>query len=157
MDEKSNKLHVQDVCVGKLRRVYTIMRVNICDDVMYAGTMSGDIVKIKLNCPNDPEAGATDIPPIMLGCYGRHNPKKPAGKDCERYLNGVRDLLILDDSHLIVGAGDGTVELVQERNVKFDKNYPMLPTWPKLKMVGFLCFYMCALSLFLTVKQIVVF
>lgn len=111
------------------------MRVNISDDIMYAGTMSGDIVKIKLNCQNSPDLKASDKPPILLGCYARHNSKKPAGKDCEKYLNGVRDLLILDDRHLIIGAGDGTIELVEERNVKFNKNYPMSPTWPQLKTV----------------------
>lgn len=131
-----SKLHVQDVSVGKLRREYTNIRVNIRDDVMYAGTMSGDIVKVQLNCPNGPNAMIVDKPPILLGCIARHNPKKPPGKDCEKYKNGVRDLIILTETNqLIIGAGDGTVELVEERNAKFSKEYATAPTFPQLKTV----------------------
>lgn len=135
VDIVSKKLHVQDVCVGKLRRVYTIIKVNIHDDIMYAGTMSGDIVKIRLNCSSNSNDNNIDKPPILLGCFGRHNPKKPSGKDCERYMNGVRDLLILSDNQLLIGAGDGTIELVEERNVKFTKEYPTSPTHPQLRSV----------------------
>lgn len=106
---------------------------------MYAGTTSGDIVKIQLNCSADDGVGSiaadSDKVPILLGCYGRHNPRKTVGKDCEKYMNGVRDLEIIygDRLRLIIGAGDGTVELVEERDTKF-KDYPS-PTWPQLKAV----------------------
>lgn len=120
--------------MGKLRREYTGMCVNSRDEILYAGTMSGDIVKIRLNCHHDPEVIEREKSPVLLGCYGRHNPKKPVGKDCEKYHNGVRDLLILANGNLIVGAGDGTVELVEERQTKF-KDYPS-PTWPQLKTVS---------------------
>lgn len=110
------------------------MCIDSIDEILYAGTMSGDIVKIRLNCHHDPEVIEREKSPVLLGCYGRHNPKKPYGKDCEKYFNGVRDLLILSNGMLIIGAGDGTVELVEERTVKF-KDYPS-PTWPQLKMVG---------------------
>lgn len=119
--------------MGKLRRIYTTMKVDASDQMLYAGTMSGDVVKIKLNSANDPRKDS-DISPVLIGCFARHNPKKVHGKDCEKYMNGVRDLDILEDrKQLIVGAGDGTVELVEERGVKF-KSYPS-PTWPELKMV----------------------
>lgn len=124
---------VQDVLVGKIRREYTGMDVNARDEIMYAGTMSGDIVKIRLNCHNDPEVIEREKNPVLLGCFGRHNPKKQLGKDCEKYNNGVRALLILPNGNLIIGAGDGTIEMVEERNMKF-KDYP-LPTWPQLKKV----------------------
>lgn len=133
-----SKLHVQDSCTGKLRRQYTNIRVSPDDVIMYAGTMSGDIVKIQLNCPNEDAHGKTNAtPPVLLGCFGRHNPKKPAGKDCEKYGNGVRDLLILSkQKQLVIGAGDGTIELVEERNVKFTREHPSSPTWPQLKSVS---------------------
>lgn len=123
--------------MGKLRREYTSIRVNVGDDIMYAGTMSGDIVKVQLNCQNKLGAMGDERPPILLGCFARHNPKKPPGKDCEKYKNGVRDLLILTEcNQLIIGAGDGTIELVEERNGKFSKEYPSAPTWPQLKTVS---------------------
>lgn len=139
IDKANAKLVVRDTNVGKLRRIYTSMKVNVTDQVMYAGTTSGDIVKVQLNCSADDDggidAGNSDKVPIMLGCFGRHNPKKTVGKDCEMYMSGVRDLEIIygDRPRLIIGAGDGTVELVEERNAKF-KDYPS-PTWPQLKAV----------------------
>lgn len=112
------------------------MRVNWNDDIMYVGTMSGDIVKVQLNCQSGLDSVSHDKPPILLGCFARHNAKKPPGKDCEKYLNGVRDLLILADKRLLIGAGDGTVEMVEERNAKFTKEYPSSPTYPQLKSVS---------------------
>lgn len=106
------------------------MKVKSDDSILYAGTMSGDIVKIKLNCCEE-----FDKSPVLVGCYGRHNPKKAFGKDCENYLNGIRDLILVsDEKQFLIGAGDGVVELVEERDVKI-KEYPS-PIWPKLKAVG---------------------
>lgn len=124
-----NKLKVLDASLRKLRRNFTSMKVKSDDSILYAGTMSGDIVKIKLNCSKE-----FDKSPVLVGCYGRHNPKKAFGKDCENYLNGIRDLiLVCDEKQLLIGAGDGTIELVEERDVKI-KEYPS-PTWPKFKAV----------------------
>lgn len=109
------------------------MSVNSIDEFMYAGTMSGDVAKIRLNCHHDPAVLEREKSPILLGVFGRHNPKMPIGKDCEKYFNGVRALMILPNDRLVIGAGDGTVELVVERDVKF-KDYPS-PTWPQLKTV----------------------
>lgn len=150
IDKMNAKLVVHDTNVGKLRRIYTSMKVNVNDKVMYAGTTSGDIVKIQLNCsPNEGAAGngdTSDKVPIMLGCFGRYNPKKTVGKDCDKYMNGVRDLEIVygDRPRLIIGAGDGTVELVEERDAKF-KDYPS-PTWPQLKAVRIFNFEICLQS-----------
>lgn len=105
------------------------MKISDDDSIMYVGTMSGDVVKLRINCH------ANEFnKPTLIGCYGRHNPKKSPGKDCEKYMNGVRDLLYLNNGrHLLIGAGDGTIELVEERNVLI-KDYP-LPTWPLFKAV----------------------
>lgn len=107
------------------------MIVSADDLTMYAGTMSGDVVKMRLNCHQNEMSNK----PTLIGAYGRHNPKKPPGKDCEKYMNGVRDLIYLNNErHLLIGAGDGTIELVEERQVQI-KNYPQ-PTWPMFKAVG---------------------
>lgn len=110
------------------------MIVGADDGILYAGTTSGDVVKIHLNCPAVNEPNSVDRVPVLIGCYGRHNPKKSYGKDCEKYANGVRGLLFLrDDKELLIGAGDGLVELVEERNIRL-KQYPC-PTWPMFKAV----------------------
>lgn len=127
---------VRDVSLGKLRRHFTTMIISADDAILYAGTTSGDIVKIHLNCPSADQVGNTDRVPVLIGCYGRHNAKKPPGKDCEKYANGVRGLLFLrNERELLVGAGDGLVELVEERNVRI-KEYPS-PTWPLFKAVRY--------------------
>lgn len=99
---------------------------------MYVGTKSGDVVKIYLNCNSDTVESADKIP-TLLGCFARHNPARPYGKDCEKFENGVRDLLILATGQLLIGAGDGSVEIVEERNCKF-KDYPS-PTWPCFRVI----------------------
>lgn len=131
----SRRIIPQDVAVGKLRREFTCMKVNSRDDIMYVGSKSGDIIKVYLNCPNDINSIEREKTPVLLGCFARHNPNKPHGKDCEKFENGVRDLLILNcGKQLVVGAGDGSVEIVEERNCKF-KDYPSC-TWPNFKVVS---------------------
>lgn len=120
--------------MGKLRRYFTTMIINADDTILYAGTTSGDIVKIHLNFPKADETNKVDRVPVLNGCYGRHNAKKAYGKDCEKYSNGVRELLFLrKEKEILIGAGDGLVELVEERNVRI-KDYPS-PTWPLFKSV----------------------
>jgi cilia- and flagella-associated protein 52 len=118
-----------------LRREFTGMCISPSDDVVYLGTMSGDIVKVRLNCHPDPGVLDRPKPPVLLGCFARHRPNKPLGKDCEKYENGVREILLLPDAKgLVVGAGDGTVDIVVERNVQM-KEYRS-PTWPMLRSVS---------------------
>lgn len=125
---------VRDVNLGKLRRYFTKMIISADDSVLYAGTTSGDVVKINLNCPKADEIHKLDRVPVSSGCYGRHNSKKAFGKDCEKYSNGIRELLFLrKEKEILIGAGDGLVELVEERNVRI-KEYPS-PTWPLFKSV----------------------
>ncbi|XP_059614084.1 cilia- and flagella-associated protein 52 [Phlebotomus argentipes] len=128
IDSEARRLKAFDVAVGKLRRDYTAARVDEHDEMLLVGTMSGDVVKVKLNLPDDLEKGAS---PTLLGCYARHNPRKSSGQDCSRYSNGVRELWLLEKGKILIGAGDGTVDLVEERNVSF-KNYHN-PTWPQYK------------------------
>lgn len=132
LNSSTRRISAQDVAVGKLRREFTCVKVDARDELMYVGTKSGDVVKINLNC-NDDTLEATDKIPTLLGCFARFNPQKPFGKDCEKFENGVRDLLLLPSGHLIIGAGDGSVEIVEERNCKF-KDYPS-PTWPNFRVV----------------------
>lgn len=131
IDVTTNKLHVLNASLGKIRRNFTAMKISADDSMMFVGTTSGDVMKLRLNC------GSKEFnKPTLIGCFGRHNPKKQPGKDCEKYMNGVRDLLICpnNERHLVIGAGDGTIELVEERNVVI-RDYPS-PTWPMFKAVN---------------------
>lgn len=130
--------------LGKIRRNFTAMKISADDSFIFVGTMSGDVIKLRLNC------GLNEFnKPTLIGCFGRHNPKKSPGKDCEKYMNGVRDLLICpnNERHLLIGTGDGTIELVEERNIIM-KDYPS-PTWPMFKAVNelqIIPFFWCVLA-----------
>lgn len=53
----------------------------------------------------------------MIGCYSKipTHPKKSNTCDGQVYAGGVKNLLLLEKGKLIVGAGDGTVELTEIR------------------------------------------
>nr|XP_014094742.1 cilia- and flagella-associated protein 52 [Bactrocera oleae] len=132
IQREQKKLHVHDMHVGKLQRIYTGMQVDEKDEYLYLGTMTGDIVKVALKCCDPVNVTKIGMTASMLGAFGKHNPRKPYGKDCERYVNGVRHLCIVKKGLILVGAGDGTLELVEERKdvtLEMMKNYPS-PTWP---------------------------
>lgn len=137
IQREQKKLHVHDMHVGKLQRIYTGMQVDEKDEYLYLGTMTGDIVKVALKCCDPVNVTKIGMTASMLGAFGKHNPRKPYGKDCERYVNGVRHLCIVKKGLILVGAGDGTLELVEERKdvtLEMMKNYPS-PTWPIFRTV----------------------
>lgn len=133
IDVENRKLRAQDVLVGKIRRQYSCLQIDVMDEIIYAGTMSGDLIKVKINCDPGFDKMMDDKIPILLGCYGRYERKKPPGRDCECYKNGIRCILLLDSGEILIGSGDGLIELVAERNLSF-KNYPS-PTCPQLNTV----------------------
>uniref|UniRef100_A0A1A9X516 Cilia- and flagella-associated protein 52 n=1 Tax=Glossina brevipalpis TaxID=37001 RepID=A0A1A9X516_9MUSC len=137
IQREMKKVNVQDVFMGKQQRRMCCVGIYRGDEYAYMGTYSGDLMKVALNCcdvVNVTHVGQTSG---LVGAYGIHNPRKPFGKDCNRYVHGVRVVRIVDDGLLLVGAGDGVVELVEERkdiNEIIFKNYPN-PTYPMLKML----------------------
>lgn len=140
IQKEMKKLSVHDVYVGKQQRLYVCACVDKNDEYAYIGTQTGDVVKIALSRPEIMDEFKSGNLASMLGSYGTHNRRKPFGKDCDRYINGLRVVHIVGDGLLLMGAGNGVVDLVEERrDVKcLDfKNYPS-PTWPMLKIV---CFY----------------
>lgn len=51
----------------------------------------------------------------MIGCYSKISTQKGKAnsQNGEIYAGGVKNLLLLEKEKLIVGAGDGTVELIE--------------------------------------------
>ncbi|CAD7082906.1 unnamed protein product, partial [Hermetia illucens] len=133
IERESRKMQVLDASLGKIQRRFTGLRISEDDHILYAGTMSGDILKVRLNITCEKDCERDNQQAILLGCYARHNPRKPKGKDCEKYVNGVREVYIVGNGQLLIGAGDGSIELVEERNVVL-KDYNS-PTWPQFKSI----------------------
>lgn len=100
---------------------------------MFVGTISGDLIKVKLNCHPTMDMMDDGKIPVLSGCFGVFDKRKPPGKDCERFKNGIRQILLLPDGRLLVGTGEGLIQMVEERQVTY-KGYSA-PTFPKLNGV----------------------
>ncbi|XP_053987938.1 cilia- and flagella-associated protein 52 isoform X2 [Hylaeus volcanicus] len=111
VDPKGRKLCGVDVKIGKIRRAINCAVVDEKDENVYCGTTSGDIIKSRLNMS---ESNVESKYPIMIGCYSkisRSTKTKPSNG--ELYAGGVTNLLFLQKQEMIVGTGNGTVELIE--------------------------------------------
>ncbi|XP_077288474.1 cilia- and flagella-associated protein 52 [Arctopsyche grandis] len=126
---------VNDVSMGKLKRYIVCVALNKNDDYGYCGTTSGDIIKIKFDLSSE----SNDIRASMSGCLAKCGIWR---KNCPRpetvfYSAGVACIAILDDETLIVAAGDGTVEHLEE--MKWTKPLPKskvyTPVTPHFKSI----------------------
>lgn len=108
------------------------------DEILYCGTSTGDILKIRLNYHHDKEILDPIQRPIMIGCYARLDEKNIKAKPHERvklYSMGVRSILILEKNVLLIGAGNGTINLVKEQPF-LDTGHIKLPSTPNLIVVS---------------------
>ena len=127
-----------DISIGKQQRLITCMRIDQTDTFAYLGTTTGDLLKIVLGCCDPVNVTMPGQFGSLLGAYGVQNTRKPFGKDCTRYVCGIRVIYLVDTGLMLIGSGDGTIDLVEERkdvNESTFKKYPM-PTWPMLKLVS---------------------
>lgn len=78
-------------------------------------------MKVRLNFHHDVEVLEPVKEPILVGCFSKISRKKLSPGVVELYEGGVRSLKVTLKGLLLVGAGDGTVELVEEKKAD-DKN-----------------------------------
>ncbi|XP_069692192.1 cilia- and flagella-associated protein 52 isoform X2 [Periplaneta americana] len=125
-----------DVKFGLIKRHIICMVVDDWDTFAFCGTTSGDIIKIKLNYDCDVDILDPITAPVLVGCLGKYVGKKrlAAGEEPARYSQGVTALFLWPDDmegRIIVGGGDGTIELVKELNTV---SLPEQNTLHKVKM-----------------------
>ncbi|KAK2193733.1 hypothetical protein NP493_7g04021 [Ridgeia piscesae] len=94
-----NKMTPVDVAMGSLKRNFKCIQISEDDSFFYAGTTTGDIVYV-------------NIPAYR---FQAHGPVKG------RFSMGVTALKILKTGEILVGAGDGTVAIVNGREGKFKR------------------------------------
>ncbi|RZF37372.1 hypothetical protein LSTR_LSTR009723 [Laodelphax striatellus] len=118
LDAQARNFKSRDVLLGKIKRNITCMQVDSKDEYAYCGTSTGDLIKIKLNFPQDMNQLEPLSNPVLVGCYGKipKKQRRPMEKapEAKRWSLGVRALLLTDNNRIIIGAGDGAVELVEE-------------------------------------------
>ncbi|KAL1452807.1 hypothetical protein WDU94_007002 [Cyamophila willieti] len=124
VDPAQRVLTEVNVSLGKIRRVITCCEITSDDSYAYCGTTSGDILKLNLNYPSDPNQIKQSSPPVLMGCYGKLVKKKVSSKlknvdaeDVSLYSAGVTAMYLLKDGRLLVGSGLGLVDLVRERDI----------------------------------------
>nr|XP_026493637.1 cilia- and flagella-associated protein 52 [Vanessa tameamea] len=116
---ESKNLDVVDVTLGKLRRCVRCIAVNQDDTFGMAGTTTGDIIKFSINYPSDPTASVTHCKPSLIGCLAKCGPwKKGKRPESLCYSQGIESILIMTDGCIIIGAGDGTIDILDEINWK---------------------------------------
>lgn len=125
--------------MGKLRRCINCVLIDERDEAAYCGTTSGDIIKARLNFYHNMEHMEPVQPPVMVGCYSKisSNAKNRKLGIGDLYSGGVSNLLLWEGGKMIVGTGDGTLELVtilpdvERKNDKKAKP----PSTPQIKTV----------------------
>ncbi|KAI4499977.1 hypothetical protein M0802_004847 [Mischocyttarus mexicanus] len=135
IDSKKRKVYGMNVKVGKLKRSINCIAINEKDNDAYCGTSSGDIIKARLNYRSEDEE---QVEPVMIGCYSKmykgSRKINPAKGQIECYSGGVKMILLLKDEKMIVGAGDGTIELIEIIDIDFSKRkLTKLPSTPQIK------------------------
>ncbi|XP_015518674.1 cilia- and flagella-associated protein 52 [Neodiprion lecontei] len=111
---ETRKVYGVNVKVGKLRRSVNCIVVDPRDENAYCGTTSGDLIRARLNFYHNMEFMEPVKTPVMVGCYSKV-PKniKKTNTEAILYAGGITGLTLLGNERLVVGAGDGTVELVK--------------------------------------------
>ncbi|XP_059474873.1 uncharacterized protein LOC132196327 [Neocloeon triangulifer] len=113
MDLKKFQLSFTTVNLGKLKRMINFIMVDDDDSCAYCGSTTGDIVKVRLNLVPAPPH------PVMMSCLSKPPPKiKRDGMMPSltngNYAHGVRAIVRVGPKDMIIAAGDGTVDLVEE-------------------------------------------
>lgn len=111
-----------DTSFAKIKRKILCMEINYLDDFAYCGTSTGDLLKIKLNFSSD--ITETTLPPTLVGCFAKYPcpSKKRGSATVELYSKGITSLYIISDCTMVIGSGNGVVELVKQKVQTIKKN-----------------------------------
>jgi len=118
VNEERRSLRGLDATFAKIKRAILCVAVDCLDEYAYCGTSTGDVLKIKLNVSPD---ATVATPPALVGCFAKYptagTRRGNAAVTVEMYRKGVTALhLVADDgTTMVVGSGDGVVELVRQK------------------------------------------
>ncbi|CAH1391738.1 unnamed protein product [Nezara viridula] len=95
-------------------------------------------MKVKLNFSKNLNDFFPVFPPTLVACYAKHPKGKGNPNNVTLWHSGVRCLILVGDKKLI-GAGDGTIELVEEKEAVIDTmnktSKLSTPTYPLFRVV----------------------
>lgn len=118
LNREQRNLQGLDTSFAKIKRKILCTEIDRLDEYAYCGTSTGDVLKIKLNFPEDLTVQKPSVSPSLVGCFAKYpatGKKKPPGVTVELYSRGVTSLRLYgNDGTMIVGSGNGVVELVRQ-------------------------------------------
>lgn len=116
VNEERRSLRGLDAKFAKIKRAILCVAIDCLDEYAYCGTSTGDVLKIKLNVTPD---AVVETPPALVECFAKYPTAgtRRRGGTVEMYSKGVTALhLVADDgTTMVVGSGDGVVELVRQK------------------------------------------
>lgn len=122
LNKEQRNIQGLDGSFAKIKRKILCAVVDRLDEYVYCGTSTGDIMKIKLNFSSDADVVQPSGSPTLVGCFAKYPTAKPrAGRPAraaaELYSRGITSLYLIADGGctMIVGSGDGVVEMVKPK------------------------------------------
>ncbi|XP_001948904.2 cilia- and flagella-associated protein 52-like [Acyrthosiphon pisum] len=119
LNREQRNLQGLDTSFAKIKRKILCTEIDRLDEYAYCGTSTGDVLKIKLNFPADLAVQKPSTSPTLVGCFAKYpkpGKKQPPGITVELYSRGVTSLRLYgNDGTMIVGSGNGVVELVRQK------------------------------------------
>ncbi|KAL0278596.1 UNVERIFIED_CONTAM: hypothetical protein PYX00_000371 [Menopon gallinae] len=119
IDKKKRKTCPNEVPFNKIKRQVICMVMDENDEILYCGTTTGDVAKVYFGYPDNVEIGEPRRPPALIGCFGKYigkNGRTANGNTAACYSQGVTAIILLRKGEFLIGAGDGVVEHVKERD-----------------------------------------
>lgn len=121
LNREQRNIQGLDGSFAKIKRKILCTVIDRLDEYAYCGTSTGDVMKIKLNFSTDTAVVAPTNAPTLVGCFakypatGKNKRGVTTATAVELYSKGITSLYLVEDGTMLVGSGDGVVELVKEK------------------------------------------
>lgn len=117
LNKEQRNIQGLDASFAKIKRKILCAEIDHADEYAYCGTSTGDIMKIKLNFSPDTAVVTPSSSPTLVGCFAKYpTTKRRSSAAVELYSKGITSLYLMTDGvTMVVGSGDGAVELVRQK------------------------------------------
>lgn len=111
LNPDNNRLTPTPISLGLLERNYTCLQIDECEELVYASTTTGDVVKVKLSITPGQAVGVAVLVSVMAP---RPTPTPGAPTLIRAPTPGIQTLLVLPGGDLLVGDMGGTLRAYRQ-------------------------------------------